>query len=46
MFKARQTEQFSMKYLFRKDKTLYHQVKVLMVNRIFKTMLMSFSVEQ
>ena len=32
-------KQFSMKYLFRKDKTVYYQVKVLMVNRITRNML-------
>ena len=30
---------------FRKDKNLQHQLKVLMVNRISKTMLMFFSLE-
>ena len=31
--------------LFRKDKNLQHQLKVLLANRIFKTMLMFFSQE-
>ena len=34
-----QPKQFSMRYLFRKDKTVYYQVKVLMVNRITRNML-------
>ena len=32
-------KQFSMRYLFRKDKTVYYKVKVLMVNRITRNML-------
>ena len=30
-----------MKYLYRKDKTVYFQVKVLMVNRITRSMLLA-----
>ena len=32
-------KQFSMRYLFRKDKTVYYQVKVLMVNKLTRNML-------
>ena len=32
-------KQFSMRYLFRKDKTVYYLAKVLMVNRITRNML-------
>ena len=37
-FQARQIKQFSMKYHFRKDKTVYYQVKVLMLNWITRSM--------
>ena len=40
--KAGQTQLFSMKYRIRKDKTVYYQVKVLMVNRITRSVLMFF----
>ena len=36
-------KQFWMKYLFRKDQTVYYQVKVLMANKITRSMLCFFS---
>ena len=42
MFKARIPKQFSMKYFFGKDKTVYYQVKVLMVSRITRKMFRFF----
>ena len=35
-------KQFSMRYLFKKDKTMNYQVKMLMVNRITRSMLVVF----